>query len=490
MGSCALWCQRGLLALCAVLTVTGVAMLAGLWDVIFDSVLHSKLEVVPGSISYDIWRVTPMPIVLSFHLYNLTNPKEFEKGKELPNVEEVGPYVYNEYHEKVNITFHPNDTISFFTRKWWVFDPVASGNRSEEDPICFLNTIPISAAYTVRKKKALLEGLGLTMTLLGEEITLTKPVGEVLFEGYEDPLLNMTSLLSDVTDNLPLPPGLTDYDKMGWFYLRNMSDYYDGFFNMFSGHDTLDVLGDLDWWNKTQNPGFFTDQCGQIEGSAGELWPPNQSKTNITFYSTDLCMSLTLQYKEEVTDSNGIDGFRYWADAETFTYPTDNRTTPRRLSNQCYCYENDIKQCPPDGLLDAQTCRLGSPAFISFPRFFQGDPSLFEDVTGLEDPVEENHMFYIDMIPELGTPLSVRARMQINMAVTGYKEIRKMKKLPTMILPLLWFEASAELPADLAEQIKPVLYLLRSSTIAIVWGSLTGVSVIVGVVVMVCYCKG
>ena len=53
-----------------------------------------KLEVVPGSISYDIWRVTPMPIVLSFYLYNLTNPKEFEKGKELPNVDEVGPYVY------------------------------------------------------------------------------------------------------------------------------------------------------------------------------------------------------------------------------------------------------------------------------------------------------------------------------------------------------------------------------------------------------------
>ena len=51
------------------------------------------------------------------------------------------------------------------------------------------------------------------------------------------------------------------------------------------------------------------------------------------------------------------------------------------------------------GLLDAQTCRLGSPAFISFPRFFQGDPSLFEDLTGLEDPVEEEHMFYIDMIP-------------------------------------------------------------------------------------------
>ena len=42
-----------------------------------------------------------------------------------------------------------------------------------------------SAAYTVRRSKVLLDGLGLTMALLGEEITLTKPVGEVLFEGYE-----------------------------------------------------------------------------------------------------------------------------------------------------------------------------------------------------------------------------------------------------------------------------------------------------------------
>jgi len=487
MGCGGAWWRVAVVAACAVVAVVAAAMLLGGWGALFGAVLQAKMEVVPGSIAYDIWHVTPMPIVLSFYLFNLTNPHEFEKGAP-PRLEELGPYIYNEFHEKVNISYHANETISFFTRKWWVFDPAASGNRTEEDPICFLNTIPVSAAYTVRHSSALLLGLGKTMKWLQEEITMVRPAGQIIFEGYDDPLLNLSSSLGGV--DLGLPPGLTDYDKMGWFYLRNMSDYYDGFFNMYSGHDTLDNLGRLDWWNKTQNPGFFEGQCGEIRGSAGELWPPNQTKTNITFYSTDLCMSLTLQYKEQITDINGLGGYRYWADSDTFIYPAENKTSPRRSSNQCYCYGNNTDNCPPDGLLDAQTCRLGSPAFISFPRFLHADASLLAAVEGVPRAEEEQHMFYIDMIPELGTPLSVRARMQINMAVTGYRQIGKMRKLPTLIMPLLWFEASAELPSDLADRIRPVLYLLRTPAAAILWGCLAAGALVVGVAVAVCWYRG
>ena len=51
------------------------------------------------------------------------------------------------------------------------------------------------------------------------------------------------------------------------------------------------------------------------------------------------------------------------------------------------------------GLLDAQTCRYGSPAYISFPHFLHGDPILLANTNGISPPDEEKHQLHIDMIP-------------------------------------------------------------------------------------------
>ena len=40
-----------------------------------------------------------------------------------------------------------------------------------------------------------------------------------------------------------LPPGFEMYDRMAWFYKRNMSTTFDGYFNMFTGEDSLTKLG-------------------------------------------------------------------------------------------------------------------------------------------------------------------------------------------------------------------------------------------------------
>ncbi|KAB7498574.1 Scavenger receptor class B member 1 [Armadillidium nasatum] len=49
-------------------------------------------------------------------------------------------------------------------------------------------------------------------------------------------------------------------------------------------------------------------------------------------------------------------------------------------------------------LLNAETCRIGAPAYISFPHFFNADPDLLNYVEGLH-PNAENHSFYIDINP-------------------------------------------------------------------------------------------
>ena len=58
----------------------------------------------------------------------------------------------------------------------------------------------------------------------------------------------------------------------------------------------------------------------------------------------------------------------------------------------------------PTGLLNAESCRFGSPAFISFPHFLHADPFLLDSVEGLAPNMDVHH-FYIDLIPVRISPL-------------------------------------------------------------------------------------
>ncbi|KAF2365423.1 CD36 family [Trinorchestia longiramus] len=469
---------------CVLTAAFGVAMLAGGYDAMFDTILKSQMEVKPGSRAYDIWKDTPVPLSLSFYLFNLTNPEEFQNGAK-PNVSEVGPYVYREYHEKTNLTFNDNNTVAFYQKRWWVWDQEASGDRLEDDPICILNTVPVSAAYSVRKNDFLLSGLNIALNTIGETLTPVYCAKDILFYGYEDPLLDLVYNTTTEHPNVgngsvvDLPPGLLDYDNMAWFYKRNLSETYDGLYNMFTGTDTLDHLGNIDKWNTMNETEYYTSPCNGIFGSAGEIWPPYQTATNISFWCSDMCATLTLMYKEVITDEFGLEGFRYWADENAFASPD------KVPENICYCYEdkdeyslkNDPDTCPLSGLRDAQTCRMGSPAYISFPHFLHGDPALTAAVNGILEPDEERDQLYIDMIPELGVPMDVRARMQINMQVQPYPgtfgfhfgKIDLLANVREVVMPLLWFEVKAGLTKELAAELKPVVFLMRTATMTIIW---------------------
>lgn len=60
------------------------------------------------------WKKPPLDPELRIHLFNYTNTDRYLEGldKKLI-VEDLGPYVYMETFEKVNVTFNNNNTISY-----------------------------------------------------------------------------------------------------------------------------------------------------------------------------------------------------------------------------------------------------------------------------------------------------------------------------------------------------------------------------------------
>lgn len=160
-----------------------------------------------------MWKETPIPMYIEFYLFNWTNANEVikENWKIKPIFEECGPYTYSEHHVRVNVEWNDNGTLSYQQKRFWKFLPEKS-NGSLNDKITNLNIIVATVAYAVRDQHYLVKR-GVDFFLKEKERTLftTHTVNELLFEGYDDPLLVLAKDLNITGLNIP-------FDKFGWFY--------------------------------------------------------------------------------------------------------------------------------------------------------------------------------------------------------------------------------------------------------------------------------
>ncbi len=71
-------------------------------------------------------------------------------------LKQLGPYVFLEKHEKVNISFNADTTVDFYQIKTWFFQEDLS-NGTLDDEIYTLNVIALSAAESTRWPNSLAE---------------------------------------------------------------------------------------------------------------------------------------------------------------------------------------------------------------------------------------------------------------------------------------------------------------------------------------------
>lgn len=478
-------CHITALLIAVVMMVFSIAMMLGCYQCIIYFFMKPQLVISEGSEAYELWKVTSMPLLLKFYVFNLTNPDELKEGYK-PIVNEIGPYVWREFHEKQNITFHPNKTVTYYQQRWWVWDHELSGTNSPDDIIVTLNIIPVTVARTLRGH-AYAKIVSLVFLHIDEELITMTTAEKILFDGVEDPLLDWmqkyvvpeNATLHFIMKYLGQSGGLAGLDKFAWFYKRNMSLEYDGLYNMKTGADNLTELGLIDWWNKERETPFYKPPCNHVQGSAGEIFPPNQEKDKLVFFSSDLCMSATLFYKEK-TQFADVSGSRYTGTNHTFA---NGSVVP---GNECYCVNGT---CAPTGLLNVESCRMGAPVFTSFPHFLHADPFLLDGVIGLA-PNESKHAFNMDIIPELGVPMNVMARLQINIRLQPSKQFSILNSIPDMYFPMLWFEILFEMTPELANRAKIATFILRSPvTNIVIWLLMLAVALVIAVVVITLHCR-
>lgn len=144
------------------------------------------------------------------------------------------------------------------------------------------------------------------MEYMNVQLTATKTVRELLFDGYSDKFLDMVHKIPFINK----PP----FKKFGWFVDRNESWVYDGHFEMRSGQADISKMGSLTQWNYVNKTKYYHGECSKISGSSGELWPMDMNATgDISFFVTDLCRPLTLSYQQPHTRF-GVTGSRWVSD--------------------------------------------------------------------------------------------------------------------------------------------------------------------------------
>ncbi|CAB1332531.1 unnamed protein product [Coregonus sp. 'balchen'] len=319
-----------------ILTVVFGTIIVFVGPIIIDEQIVKNLVIDPkNEMSYTMWKDIPVPFFMSVYFFNVLNPTEFLAGEKPMGKSHRHREMIKKRIQKQNITFHPNDTVSYLEYRSYFFEPSMSvGNES--DVVTIPNMLVLGAAVMM-ENMPLGVRLLISTTFKGfkEGPFLTKSVGELMW-GYDSKLVDFL--------NKWFPGMLPSTGKFGLFSEFNNTNT--GLFTIHTGKDDIRLIHKVDSWNGlTKLTNWKTPQCNMINGTAGQMWPPFMTKeSTLPFYSPDACRSLELVYQREGI-MKGIPLYRYVAPKTMFANGSDY------APNEGFC------PCRQSGLLNVSSCR-------------------------------------------------------------------------------------------------------------------------------------
>ncbi|CAK9833770.1 Scavenger receptor class B member 1 [Anthophora retusa] len=404
-----------------------------------DYVILKQLRLWNGSLAFQYWQKPGVVRLTKVYIFNVTNTENFLQYNEKPKLQEIGPFVYREDMEKVNIVFHNNGTVSYQHKKILNFVPEMS---KDKDLKVVVPNIPLLTLSTQSKSLPLFITLTLSMFLKGMDMKPFVPVTvqELVF-GYDDSLISIAHQF--------FPKTRRPMSQMGLLLGRNGT--LNEVSTIFTGHTDMKEFGLINRLNGLNHLPYWSNApCNSIRASEGSFFPP-RDRTGadiIHVWDKDLCRTLPLKYNGP-TEKSGIKADLYIPPDNVFGRPNDTSS-----ENICFC-SNDMSTCPLNGLQNISPCQYSAPVYLSFPHFYKADPSLLDAVHGLK-PDRDTHETYFKVQPKLGVPLEGKVRVQLNLKVERQPHITVVSKFPDIVFPIMWLEEGIE---ELTPSIRRWVYL-------------------------------
>eukprot|EP00092_Neocalanus_flemingeri_P072462 GFUD01089209.1.p1 GENE.GFUD01089209.1~~GFUD01089209.1.p1 ORF type:complete len:607 (+),score=119.83 GFUD01089209.1:142-1962(+) len=229
------------------------------------------------------------------------------------------------------------------------------------------------------------------------------------------------------------------------------------------GMKDLSMKGWVEQFDSSTTLGWWEDgsTCDQVGGQDGATLPPSVSQyQEMVMFISLMCRKINLKF-EKITTHSELSTYRFIPPVNALGSHTDPDPTKVNLANSCYCRQSKGFSCLKSGVLNLEPCKVtpdlprGAPIALSFPHFYQADPSFREAVEGLR-PNKTLHQFYVDIEPTLGFPLAIRPRFQLNAIIRKDPDIAVMSNFPDeLVLPFLWAQDGFSEPSsDMASAIR------------------------------------
>jgi len=432
-------------------------------ETIFNNLLYSQLVVKEGTRTFQAWEHSPVPTYTSFYFFSMLNAEDYVKNNVKPIIEEKGPYVFREEQQKVNLVWHEDSTISYNRRKFWYFEPEKSVGPLS-DSVVTLNLPMVTAVNYARNNFMMEFGLSDMLATVEAQLFLNRTVGELLFDGYDDPILEIGASFDDEEGAMPV-------DKFAYFYKRNGTSWADGTTRMHTGEADIERFGDIITWNGKNTTQAYKGECSKIEGSADGLLTPGKllHGDHFEIWAADVCRKLRFE-KLGHTYRHGISVQKFSLSDLTF----DNGTKCK----ENLCYDNNL----PSGLQNVSNCKMNAPAFLSRPHFDKADRFYAKQFQIGVHPETEKHDSYFLIEPHTSIPLEVNLALQLNVKVEKSEGMEYIfQNLSTIYYPVLWFKASVELPGGVAGALKLLLnipsIMVGASIVGVIMG-LVGIGLV------------
>lgn len=198
-----------------------------------------------------------------------------------------------------------------------------------------------------------------------------------------------------------------------------------------------DDSASLNWWQ----PGSVCDTVG---GQDSATLPPGVKKEeDLDIFIALMCRRITMRHEQDL-EYQGLTAYRFVPPRNAMGSHLDTDPEAKNEANSCYCREEKYFPCFKSGVLNLAPCKtmpgmpMGAPIALSYPHFYQADPSYLEAVDGLS-PDKEKHQMYADISPQFGFPLAFRPRFQLNAIIRKDSDIEVMSRFPEeLVLPFLW----------------------------------------------------
>ncbi|XP_077969152.1 lysosome membrane protein 2-like [Styela clava] len=372
--------------------------------------------------NFHIWIEPPPPVYMKYYIFNVTNKDDVIKGG-IPNLVELGPYVYRMYVPRYNVAFYVNDTVASETNHTIVFQPHLS-NGTEKDIVYHVNMPLTTIAEMIETMDMPPIGnkiFAKILDMIGEKNLFERhTVAEVLF-GYVDPFFNTLNMLMSLIGK--------HYDPV-FAPFHGFNNTGDGVYLTYTGQDDYSKTNEIQKWNGMEYLNFWTSkQANKVNGTDGSLFRPlvERNDTRYIFFSS-MCRSLKLTYESDTT-VKGVDTLRFHFADDLLANATE------QPDNAGFCVPAD--NCYDNGVMNARSCLQNAPVLFSLPHFYNAAPQYQNGVTGLK-PRKDLHDSHFDVEKVSGVVFSSVRSTQMNMEIQASKYIKQMKNIRHTICPIMW----------------------------------------------------